>query len=40
MSNSRRTGAGTGMAVAGLVCGIVGVLPGLLILIGLASGGY
>jgi hypothetical protein len=29
MSQGRKTGASTGLAIAGLVCGIVGVIPAL-----------
>jgi hypothetical protein len=40
MTQGRRTGASTGLAIAGLVCGILGVLPGILILLALAGGAY
>ena len=32
ISQGRKTGASTGLAIAGLVCGIIGAIPGLLVL--------
>jgi hypothetical protein len=41
MSQGKKTGAGTGLAIAGLVCGVIGLIPALIILIGvLASSPY
>ena len=40
MSQGRRTGAGTGLAIAGLVCGIVGVIPALFIFLPALFAGF
>jgi hypothetical protein len=40
LAQGRRTGASTGLAVAGLVCGIVGVIPAFVILVAFASSPY
>jgi hypothetical protein len=40
ITQGRRTGASTGLAIAGLVCGIVGAIPGFLILLALAGASY
>ncbi len=37
MSRGRRTGASTGLAIAGLVCGIVGAVPGLFVFLSWAT---
>jgi hypothetical protein len=37
ISQGRKSGAGTGLAVAGLVCGILGLLPALFIIVAASS---
>src|SRR4051794_26223857 len=37
ISQGRKTGASTGLAIAGLVCGIIGAIPGLLVLVAFLS---
>jgi hypothetical protein len=38
MAQGRRRGAVSGVGIAGLVCGIVAVIPGLLVLVAVMSG--
>lgn len=37
MSNAKKTGSGTGLAVAGLVCGLVALIPLIIIIIAAGS---
>jgi hypothetical protein len=39
MAQTRRTGASPGLAIAGLVLGIIGLVPALVVLVALISAG-